>query len=613
VARSWIARAFRNFSSADRKSPSVRYFQKDFQASENLYQQALAIVEREAPEDLRILGILQGSGAAAAGRGDWRKAEKALLRAVDLGDRLAPASLEQMRFLLYDLGLAQRRLGKIEDGTRHLCRSLELVEERRKKFASNQEIQLSWSFLYSEQYGDCAQGLVETGKTREAFEVLERGRARSFLQLLAERDLRFSELPPPRAAEWKQLTADYEATQGRLEQARARKADQHRLWSLEGRLREIRRRKERILAESLPLSSLRHSDPLDLEGVRRALDPGTALLFYAVGKDQTLLFAVRPAAPPEAPGFAIFPLNLKGESLAAKIETFRDTLIEDRFDSQASKQQGRLLYDELLRPAEAFLAGSERLLIIPDGPLHTLPFAALLRQDRYLIEWKPMHFAVSVTSYAELRKRRRPPEDPERRKIVAFGDPALQRSAPSALPGLPASRAEVEEIARLFPQARIFLQGEATEENVKSLAGDVRWLHFAVHGLLNEQIPLNSALVLSGNGLLQAWEIMEELRLDADLVTLSACDTALGTEMGGEGLIGLTRAFQYAGAQSVLATLWGISDKSSAPWMSRFYRELRDGKSKDEALQAAQIEQIRSENGPYPFFWAAFQLYGDWR
>lgn len=615
---------------------AVKYFQKDFPASEKLYERALAITEREAPEDLGILGILQGIGAAATGRGDWRKAETALLRAVHLGEKLAPANLNQLHVLLYELGQAQRRLGKRQASTDHLCRALRILEQRRKKFASNQELQLSWSFRFAERYWACARGLVEAGRQGEAFEVLERGRARSFLHLLTERDLRLSELPLDQATEWGRLTADYNLTQNRLEQARVEKAEPHRLWSLEGRLREIRRAKERILAESLPLSILQHPDPLGLEGVRQALDPGTALLFYAVGQEQTLLFVVKPEGQGAA-GFAAFSLPVNGKDLEERVDTFRDTLINDRFNSQTLNAQARRLYSDLLQPAEAFLEGIQRFLIVPDGPLHTLPFAALVRQGQYLVEWKPLHFAVSVTAYAQLQKRRRPLEEPAHRKLAAFGDPLFRQTSPgtgrdstarsvkspqSGFAPLPASRAEVEEIARLFPHARVFLQAEATEENAKKVSNDVRWLHFAVHGLLNERIPINSALVLSaspggvqepGNGLLQAWEIMEDLRLDADLVTLSACDTALGTQVGGEGLIGLTRAFQYAGARSVLATLWGITDSSTVPWMKRFYRELRDGKTKDEALRAAQIEQIRSANGPYPFYWAAFQLYGDWK
>ena len=143
------------------------------------------------------------------------------------------------------------------------------------------------------------------------------------------------------------------------------------------------------------------------------------------------------------------------------------------------------------------------------------------------------------------------------------------------------------------------------------------------HGLLDERFPLDSGLALSlpavmstnggDNGLLQAWEIFDHVRIDADLVTLSACNTALGKEMGGEGLLGLTRAFHYAGARSVMASLWSVADDSTAELMTRFYGYLKAGKSKDQALQAAQRDLVRSERFAQPFHWAAFTLAGDWR
>jgi CHAT domain-containing protein len=181
----------------------------------------------------------------------------------------------------------------------------------------------------------------------------------------------------------------------------------------------------------------------------------------------------------------------------------------------------------------------------------------------------------------------------------------------------------VEAIAALYPHAQVYLGPEATEEKVKSLGPDSHIIHFACHGLIDERFPLNSALALTlpehpaegqDNGLLQAWEIFESVRLDADLVTLSACDTALGKEMGGEGLVGLTRAFQYAGARSVLASLWGVADDSTARFMKHFYSYLHSGKTKDEALRAAQIDQIRERSRlSHPFHWAAFELFGDWQ
>jgi CHAT domain-containing protein len=140
--------------------------------------------------------------------------------------------------------------------------------------------------------------------------------------------------------------------------------------------------------------------------------------------------------------------------------------------------------------------------------------------------------------------------------------------------------------------------------------------------VLDAQSPLDSALVLAAsaqkgespdNGLLQAWEILEEMRVDADLVTLSACETALGGELAGEGLIGLTRAFHYAGARSVLASLWRVSDDSTAELMVKVYAHLRAGLPKDEALRRAQLDAMKNPKTAAPFHWAAFTLSGDWR
>ena len=112
------------------------------------------------------------------------------------------------------------------------------------------------------------------------------------------------------------------------------------------------------------------------------------------------------------------------------------------------------------------------------------------------------------------------------------------------------------------------------------------------------------------NGLLQAWEILERMHIDAELVTLSSCESALGRDMRGEGLIGLSRAFQHAGAASVLASLWAVSDRSTAEWMRHFYTALARGSRRDEAVQAAQVEMRRQAAYGHPFHWAAFQLSG---
>jgi CHAT domain-containing protein len=289
---------------------------------------------------------------------------------------------------------------------------------------------------------------------------------------------------------------------------------------------------------------------------------------------------------------------------------------------------------------------NKRIVIVPDGPLHVLPFGALVQKTgnswQYLIEERPLHTVLSATVYSELIKQRQTSAAKKTEKtIVAFGDPKYPSEAEGEtkdsgdsfvrslvkrgthLTPLPATREEVSMIAQIYrDRAEVYLGDEATEERAKAISKDVRYVHFACHGLLDEHFPLNSGIALTipaelkeekDNGILQAWEVFERVRIDADLVVLSACETGLGKEMGGEGLVGLTRAFQYAGAHTVLASLWEVADVASAELMKSFYGYLKEGLSKDEALQKAKIDMIQHPDISHPFFWGAFQLIGDWQ
>jgi CHAT domain-containing protein len=225
-------------------------------------------------------------------------------------------------------------------------------------------------------------------------------------------------------------------------------------------------------------------------------------------------------------------------------------------------------------------------------------------------------------------------------RFVGFGDPlpavapaataslataARDGSLASALPRLGRlshSRREIQGIAGLYGpgEARVYLDGEATEENVKDnkLLRSVRRIHFATHGLLDERQPELSGLVLTRSpgsredGLLQVYEIFN-LQLSADLVVLSACDTGLGTMVSGEGLVGVTRALLYAGAQSVVVSLWNVNDASTPDLMISFYRHLDQGAGEAESLRLAKLEMIRHPGLAHPFYWAPFILIGETR
>ena len=270
----------------------------------------------------------------------------------------------------------------------------------------------------------------------------------------------------------------------------------------------------------------------------------------------------------------------------------------------------------------------------------------------YLAQWKASHTVLSATVYAHMirdgvHRSSEPgplvafgdPDDSRREtgeaEILAFGTPWAEPGREMFLP-LPASRFEIEAVASHFPgRQKVYLGREATEERATAVGEEPRFIHFASHAFYDERRPLDSGLVLSQspssvdtgrNGILQAWEILEKMKLDADLVVLSACDTGRGSEVAGEGLLGLARAFQHVGARAVVASLWEVTDLSTVAFMDLFYGGLRAGLGRAEALRAAQVTML---TGPielprqdgfrqqvdvsHPRYWAGLQLIGNGR
>ena len=239
---------------------------------------------------------------------------------------------------------------------------------------------------------------------------------------------------------------------------------------------------------------------------------------------------------------------------------------------------------------------------------------------------------------AALRQPRTEPPAAGRLRFVAFADPDYGtgteeeepklrlRSLPQEaerwyLPPLPDSRREVLDIAKLYRgSSRLYLEREANEENVKHNGRVERAerLHFATHARLDEHRPELSSLVLADekarngeeDGLLQAHEIFR-LKLSADLVVLSACETGLGEEVSGEGLVGLSRSFLYAGAPSLLVSLWSVSDGATPDLMVSFYEGLDRRHDKADALRRAKLQMIGRSRHAHPSYWAPFILIGD--
>lgn len=629
--------------------------------AETHYRQALELKERLAPESLDVAETLAGLGDVAMRRGELDSAEAYFRRALSLAERWAPDSVDAAE-LWSALGTIERTRGENDAAVRSHSTAVAKLERQVGRLGGSETTRSTFRAKYLRSYHELIEVLLELGRGAEAFHVLERSRARGLLAMLAERELVLAQdLPAKLDAERRIHSTARDRVVSQLLGAAAR-GDATKAEALQARLREIEQHqaelRERIVKASPRVAALDYPQPLTLAEAQASLDSGTVLLSYSVHRERTVLFVV-----PATGSLRAIEVPIAEDELAALVDRFRAAIRASatRPDVRAELLAVGAELDRLLvLPAEAEIAPAERLLIIADGPLHLLPFAALLRGvegvdsavSQFLVARKALHLAPSVTVYDQLRRTRRATSAPG--QLVAFGDPrytvatpgiaeddsvapTLLRSVQERWGGfspLPGTRAEVEEIGRIWgPSAQLYLGAQATEERAKQLGPGPRLLHFAAHGYLDEDFPLSSGLALTlrpapaageDNGLLQAWEIFEQVRLDADLVTLSACDSGRGRELGGEGLIGLTRAFQYAGARTVMASLWSIADDTTTALMQRFYHYLKAGKSKDQALRHAQLDLLAGrvkvtrpggtvvDTAP-PHAWAAFGLNGDWR
>jgi CHAT domain-containing protein/predicted negative regulator of RcsB-dependent stress response len=323
------------------------------------------------------------------------------------------------------------------------------------------------------------------------------------------------------------------------------------------------------------------------------------------------------------------------------------------------------LYKAAVEPAAAAI-GSRRLLVVADGALNYVPFEALVKGQggadyaslNYLVKSNEVAYAPSASVLAALRQRGNPTtagnflvvadpifrsDDPRLKGNVdgqttgatrgiglglesAIKDVAGQTGVGLQLARLSGTRIEAEEIAAIARaggnQPDVWMDLNASEENVRNREiANYRIVHVATHGLLNAERPQFSGLVLSlvgnktGDGFLRTDEIFN-LKLGAPLVMLSACETGLGKEKRGEGVIGLTRAFMYAGAPTIGVSLWSVSDKATAELMTSFYRRLLDSSrpaGPASAMRDAQLTMIAGKKYSAPFYWAPFVLVGEWR
>jgi CHAT domain-containing protein len=422
-------------------------------------------------------------------------------------------------------------------------------------------------------------------------------------------------------------------------------------------LARIRETSPRYAALTQPL-------PLTLKDIQtKVLDNETLLLEYSLGEERSFLWAVTPNS------ITTFELpNRQQVEMAARhlyeVVTERNRVVKDETLAQRRLRLARsdeeyqraasLLSNMLLQPAASQLK-DKRLLFVSDGVLQYVPFAALptpaettyrpLILDHEIIN-SPSASVMAVLREETAGRSRAPKtlavladpvfqnDDPRIGKagsgaseITAGSTEAFRSAKESGLDSfvrLRFTRQEADEITRLVPaDKRLEALDFAASRNIATSAGldQYQIVHFATHGLINNRHPELSGIVLSlvdekgqsQNGFLRLYEIYN-LKLKADLVVLSACQTAVGQEIRGEGLLGLTRGFMYAGAPRIVATLWQVDDRATSELMKRFYQKmLGEGLRPAAALKAAQVSMQADKRWSSPHFWAAFTVQGEWK
>ena len=584
----------------------------------------------------------------------------------DIGDLTITAQA------LEGLARVETARGKLDDARKHIEESLALIETVRTR-ASNLQLRSSYRASVENSYEFYIDVLMQQhakdpsqGRDAEALQASERGRARNLLDQLVESRVNIRQGVDPalleKEHELSQLLNAKAEREIRLKVSKGKAEDLEKLRKEISNLEdEFQQVQAAIRQKSPEYAELTQPQPLGLKQIQAQLDADTLLLEYSLGAERSYLWAVTPNSLKTyvLPGQAALEKiakqvsqNLAARSVVDSVETRaqRNARIAqaDRDFESAAAELSRMI----LAPVAGEL-GTKRLVIVADGALQYVPFAALTAAER-----RPLivdHELVSLPSASAFAVQRqnlanREPA-PKTLAVIADpvfspGDPRLKKEAETVaqnetrslehlpataaggarltIPRLPFTRWEADQILGVARAGSNLKALDFRANRAMATSGELskyRYVHFATHGYLDTTRAGLSAIVLSmfdengkpQDGFLRTHDIYN-LKLPAELVVLSACETGLGKDVQGEGLEGLTRGFMYAGARRVVVSLWNVNDKATAALMQRLYTGmLRTNKTPAAALRAAQIEMLRAGQWQAPYYWAAFVIQGEWK
>lgn len=515
------------------------------------------------------------------------------------------------------LGRLAEMGGEQEAALEHYEACVSGVECLRRQVA----VELRGGFLADkgEIYEDIVSLWLTRGEEKRAFEYVERAKSRALVELLAHSlDIQVKvrrESDRDLVAHIERLRQECQWYYNRLNPfGEWETAESGPTQEEQDRLRDELQNREKQLADMLVQLQVRNAEytqdtdlwQVQVESPQPYLDEGTLLVEYFIARGEVLAFSVtREEMQVHRRLAAMSQLTRVLSLLHLNLHRLSPTLLArgDPLENELANLQGLLshLYTRLIHPLADRLVSFKRLIIVPHGPLHYLPFHTLFDGNQYLLERHEISFLPN-SSLLRLGRNGR---------TNGHGSPTALAVGCSLNGALPHTVAEARQVATQL-QGVSLLEEEATRANLEAQVGMAQIIHLATHGEFRPDAPLFSTLYLA-DGPLTATDVFN-LELDASLVTLSACQSGASAVGGGDELVGFSRAFLYAGAASLLLGQWRVEDQATARLMGRFYQALLDGLRKPTALRQAQLALLHGEEEAryrHPYFWAPFFLVGN--
>lgn len=523
-------------------------------------------------------------------------------------------------------------------------KAVDIIEMERTKAGAISELKTGYFKKHSDFYTELASWVLHyTQDTPRAFRLVEQAKARSFSDDLAKAIKNIDQqLPEEVRVRRQEMQATIDSLYTRLE--RAPDAQQKAQIGQNIRTEELNYAAyENQLKENYPvLQKMELPEAVSLSQARALTPDHSAVLEYAIAGNELIMFLISQDEV-RVEQFSLPGSQPLDSTLTRRVAAFRDAILANA-DRSTLRSHSDKLYQALIKPFESSLQKYQNLIVVPDGALAYLPFEALWQGEQYLVENFKVKYEPSLTSLT-LLERALPAEGKELLAVAGsqFSGSSEPPLGANSLAALPSTVMEVDSIASHFQQVSTLKDGQVSEQAFKNLLQEnrYRYVHLATHGIIDEDQPGRSGLALSTqgaitassreDGLLRSSEIFG-LNMNSDMVVLSACNTGLGKVVEGEGMLGMQRSFFYAGASTVVVSLWNVYDRSTASFMNEFYKALIKGESEEgwvdstlrwigwndslpfgkkaAAMREAKLQMINHPLFNHPVYWAPFIVVG---